>query len=182
MNTAADRLAHHALTAERIDPRRCQEIVGRQLGYDPGAAGHLETRLVLLRVGAGSDRDRVASEVRRRYGPGCALVSHDDISHLVLGVRDEHSSALIAQIASFALDAGQHVLCDSPWHTARDQRALVDLAARHRGPTRIVQLGGSTSVNVPSLLGVDEVCVEENLEHAVDQILDDFHGVNRRTA
>ena len=140
LNTAADKLCRHALTSTRIDPQRCEEIVEAQLGYDPGHVGHLESQLVVLTGGQPDDRDVLACEVRRRIGPRCALVGAADLGHVVLGGRDEHLGVLMAQVAAFALDAGQHVVCDLPLSTRRGRQVLLDLEARHRGRTTVIDL------------------------------------------
>ena len=140
MNTAADKLCRHALTSTRIDPQRCQEIVEAQLGYDPGCVGHSGSQLVVLTGGAPDERDRLACEVRRQIGPRCALVGAADLGHVVLGGRDEHVGILMAQVVAFALDAGQHVVCDIPLATTRSRQVLLDLEARHLGSTTVVDL------------------------------------------
>lgn len=175
LNTAADRLCRHALTSSRIDPERCQAIVEAQLGYAPGSVGHPDTRLVVLHGGSSGDRDQVASEVRRRCGPGCALVLHDDLSHLVLGERDEHAGALVAQVAAFALDAGQHVVCDVPKGTVRDRPVLRDLDARHRGRTTVFELGTALSSS-----GSHSLDLAGGIERAAQQIID--HSIPPRKA
>lgn len=159
LNTAADKLCRHALTSTRIDPQRCQEIVEAQLGYDPGCVGHSDSQLVVLTGGEADERDRLACKVRRRIGPRCALVGATDLGHVVLGGRDEHVGTLMAQIAAFALDAGQHVVCDLPLTTRQGRQVLLDLEARHRGRTTVVEL--DTMLRPPDAADVAQSIIDQ---------------------
>ena len=159
LNTAADKLCRHALTSLRIDPQRCQEIVEAQLGDEPGSVGHSESQLMVITGGEADERDRVACEVRRRVGPRCALVGAADVGHVLLGGRDEHVGTLMAQIAAFALDAGQHVVCDLPMTTRRGRQVLLDLEARHRGRTTVVEL--DTVLRSPDTADVAQSIIDQ---------------------
>ena len=101
-----------------------------------GATGSSDTILVCIRGNSGSGKSSIARELRRRHGPGCALVEQDYLRRVVLLERDKPGGvapALIEQTARFALDHGYHVVLEGILYTGRYRDMLTALRDGHRG-------------------------------------------------
>ncbi len=116
---------------------------GEQSPQDPADAprqiGHADTHLIALRGNSGSGKSSIARAVRHRYGRGLALIEQD----YLLRERDlpgGRTPALIAEVATFALDAGYHVLCEGILYADLYGDTLRRLRRAHRGTTDVYYL------------------------------------------
>jgi predicted kinase len=98
--------------------------------------GSPATRLCVLRGNSGSGKTSSATEIRRRYGRGIALVGQDTMRRTVLRERDVPGApniGLISTVARYALDAGYHVIVEGIMYADRYGDMLESLARDHRG-------------------------------------------------
>ncbi|XVU28975.1 AAA family ATPase [Actinoplanes sp. CA-054009] len=94
--------------------------------------------LVVIRGNSGSGKTSVASEVRRRYGRGCALVEQDYLRRVLLR---EHGSDgtptvapdFIATVVKAALGHGYHVVLEGILHSRQYGGVLRELVEAQPG-------------------------------------------------
>lgn len=104
----------------------------------PGAdrIGSHRTKLIVIRGNSGSGKSSLASELRLRYGRGCALVEQDYLRRIVLRERDQPGGLapkLIDQTVRLALDYGYHVVLEGILARARYGDMIKDLLTDRRG-------------------------------------------------
>lgn len=105
--------------------------------------GHPDTHLIVLRGNSGSGKSSIARAVRHRYGRGLALVEQDYLRRTLLRERDlpgGNTPALIADVVTFALNAGYHVLCEGILYADLYGDTLRRLRRAHRGTTDVCYL------------------------------------------
>ncbi|MFI9163398.1 AAA family ATPase [Kitasatospora aureofaciens] len=105
--------------------------------------GSATTRLCVLRGNSASGKSSIATEIRRRYGRGIALVGQDNLRRTVLRERDVPGGAnigLIDLVARYALDQGYHVVLEGIMYADRYGDMLEALARDHRGRSRFYYL------------------------------------------
>lgn len=98
--------------------------------------------LVVIRGNSGSGKSTVATEVRRRYGRGCALIEQDYLRRVVLREHGSNSSPVVAPgfittMARTALEAGYHVVLEGILHTGQYGTPLRELIAGHAGRSSV---------------------------------------------
>ncbi|WP_184946832.1 AAA family ATPase [Kitasatospora kifunensis] len=107
------------------------------------SAGSPTPRLCVLRGNSGSGKTSIATEIRRRYGRGIALVSQDNIRRTVLRERDVPGApniGLIGTMARYALNHGYHVVIEGIMYADRYGGMLEALARDHQGQSRLYYL------------------------------------------
>lgn len=105
--------------------------------------GSEESRLVVIRGNSASGKSSVAAGIRDRFGRGLALVGQDNLRRVVLRERDRPGASnigLISTVASYALNAGYHVVIEGILYADRYGEMLEALVREHRGVSRCYYL------------------------------------------
>lgn len=103
------------------------------------AAGHPDTRLIIIRGNSASGKSTIAQSIRKRFGKrGLAIVGQDNLRRDILKVSDHPDSSyvgLIDLVARYALDNQYHVIVEGILGAVKNGEMLTELAADHRGST-----------------------------------------------